>query len=58
MTKVFLIFLLILNFTAQNLSGQNRIVEDNSEIFPGEDADDKIRKNFFFVLKLLKRNVM
>ena len=54
MTKVFLIFLLILNFTAQNLSGQNRIVEDNSEIFPGEDADDKIRKNFFLRAEVTK----
>ncbi len=54
MTKGFLIFLLILIYTAENLCGQNRIVEDNSEIFPGEDADDKIRKNFFLRAEVTK----
>lgn len=54
MRKVFLIFLIILDCAASNLFGQNRIVEDNSEIFPGENVDDKIRKNFFLRAEVSK----
>ena len=51
MKKNFLIYFLTLftfvGFTLAQEGLSNGTVEDNSDLYPGENAEDKIRKNFF-----------
>ena len=55
MKNIFLIFFLLINSFYGNLFAQNTgIVEDNSELGPGENADEKIRKNFFLKAEVSK----
>ena len=58
MTKSFFIFLFCLNGFCNILFSQdiNRsgLVEDNSDLAPGEDPDEKIRKNFFLRAEVSK----
>jgi hypothetical protein len=56
MNKVVLIFLLALpHFFLYAQDGRSTgMVEDNSELAPGENADDKIKKNFFLKAEVSK----
>jgi hypothetical protein len=58
MKNIFLIYFLLMNVLCGNLYAQsdrnNGIVEDNSELDPGENADEKIRKNFFLKAEVSK----
>jgi hypothetical protein len=59
MKKASLIFLGVLNIlsitaTAQDRERMNYTVEDNSELKPGENADEKIRRNFFLKAEVSK----
>ena len=58
MKKVLLIFFICLVAFREQLFSQNDnnagLVEDNSELAPGENADEKIKKNFFLRAEVTK----
>ena len=58
MKNAFLIFFMLMNSYSNNLLAQNErnngMVEDNSELNPGENADEKIRRNFFLKAEVTK----
>jgi hypothetical protein len=56
MKKIFLIFFICFGCFSGSLYSQddNGLVEDNSELAPGENADEKIKKNFFLRAEVSK----